>query len=298
MAEAPAKTILFGEHAVVYGEPGIAIPLPSLKTTARFYPDHSGRLHIHSFHIGLTSCYHDLSKKHPIRLLVDILMSELNLHSIPSGILRIDSEIPVASGLGSGAASTIAMIRAFSEAFNKSLDDQKISDIAFEIEKVYHGNPSGLDNTVITYAKPIFFVKGKPFEILTIPVKIPLLVVSSGIKSSTIEVVNDVRSHYDQLAPVIHEIGEVTRQAKTALLAGDLPGIGNLMNQNQELLKQLTVSSPELDRIYSISMRNGAIGAKLSGSGRGGNLIVLAQDEIKLAVLKKALLQAGLEVLN
>ena len=298
MAEAPAKTILFGEHAVVYGEPGIAIPLPALKTTARFYSDDSGRLQIHSNHIGLTSTYHDLSKKHPIRLLIDILMNELNLQAIPSGILRIESEIPVASGLGSGAASTIAMIRAFTEAFNMSLDDQKISDIAFEIEKVYHGTPSGLDNTVITYAKPVFFVKGKPFEFLTIPVKLPLLVVNSGVQSKSIEVVNDVRSHYDQLAPVIQEIGKVTRQAKTALLAGDLPGIGSLMNQNQALLKQLTVSSPELDKIYSIALLNGAIGAKLSGAGRGGNLIILAQDEGKLAVLKKALLQAGLEVLN
>ena len=204
----------------------------------------------------------------------------------------------MASGLGSGAASTIAMIRAFTEAFNMSLDDQKISDIAFEIEKVYHGTPSGLDNTVITYAKPVFFVKGKPFEFLTIPVKLPLLVVNSGVQSKSIEVVNDVRSHYDQLAPVIQEIGKVTRQAKTALLAGDLPGIGSLMNQNQALLKQLTVSSPELDKIYSIALLNGAIGAKLSGAGRGGNLIILAQDEGKLAVLKKALLQAGLEVLN
>ena len=210
-----------------------------------------------------------------MKALLTEIMHEFGLKELPKDTLSIRSSIPIASGLGSGAALSAAVIR--------------------EIEKIYHGTPSGIDNTVIAYEQPIRFIKGKGFEPLQADIKrLPLLIVDSGIRSRTVDVVSDVRANFERNEAAIHEIGNLVRTAETVLQAGDPEEIGSLMNENQRLLKAMDVSCPQLDELITLAAENGAYGAKLTGAGRGGNFIIMARDRIHAADLGKLYEKRGL----
>ncbi len=277
-ASASAKTILFGEHAVVYGEPAVAIPLSNTRTHAEMIPN--GReFRVVSPKVSLDSSYSGLPDGSGLKTLLALLVSEFNPGGLPEETLMIRSDIPIASGLGSGAALSIAVIRVFSNRFGWDLPPETVNRIAFEIEKIYHGTPSGIDNTVIAYEQPISFIKNEGYKPLDADLsRLPLLVADSGIRSKTVDVVSDVRANFGRNKYAIHEIGDLVRSAETALHTGDPEEIGRLMNENQRLLKSIDVSCPELDELITMALENGAYGAKLTGAGRGGNFIVLARD--------------------
>ena len=298
---APAKTILFGEHAVVYGEPGIAIPLWEITTTASFQPfrdsDRKRDFHIHSPMIGLDADFSDIPVNLPLKKLIIRLMNLLHLTEPPAKILQIESTIPIASGLGSGAACSVAVIRAFFDEYHSNFDDAEISAIAFEIEKSYHGSPSGLDNTTISFGKPVYFQKGKGFEILKLDSKLNLIVADTGIQSVTSAVVQDVRNHYEQNQAFIRAIGIIAEKARPAVEKGDVQEIGQLMNENHDYLKKINVSCYELDLAVETARNHGAIGAKLTGAGRGGNFIALAEKPSDMIEIKKSLVHIGAKII-
>ncbi len=295
-SSAPAKTILFGEHAVVYGEPAIAIPLLNIRTYAKIHPSDK-EFRLISENTGMNTTYNELDPASGIKKLLDLLMDELSISNLPPVNLQISSDIPIASGLGSGAALSVAVIREFSQYFQKHLSNERINEIAFEIEKIYHGFPSGIDNTTITYETPIIFSKSDGFTRLTADIsKLPLLIIDSGIHSETVNVVSDVKKNYDNNKTYIKEIGSLVKTAKEALGNGNLKEIGKLMNENQRLLSQINVSCKELDHYIGIARQNGALGSKLTGAGRGGNFIVLAGDPEHRTQLKSIYESMGLRV--
>ncbi|RMG89418.1 MAG: mevalonate kinase, partial [Chloroflexi bacterium] len=159
-----------------------------------------------------------------------------------------------------------------------------------------HGTPSGVDNTVIVYEQPVYFVKGQPIERLVFSEEYRLLIADTGKAALTRIAVGDVRKLYEReperIQPVLDEIGEVVVQARLALEAGDSLTVGKLMWRNHELLDQLTVSSAELDALVAAARNAGALGAKLSGGGRGGNMIALVTEETRSEV-REALIAAG-----
>ena len=296
-ASASAKTILFGEHAVVYGEPAIAIPLINTRTFVSLIPNGTG-FRVISEKIGLNAGFDELDPENGINCLLRLLMSEFSLEQLPQETLEIRSDIPIASGLGSGAALSIAIIRAFALRMGSETDTETINRLAYEIEKVYHGTPSGIDNTVIAYEQPVFFTKNagfRPFEADLS--ELPLLVVDSGIRSRTVDVVSDVRAHFDRNEDPILEIGSLVREACETLRSGSIAETGRLMNENQRLLRAIDVSCPELDDLIETALKHGAAGAKLTGAGRGGNLIVLAQDSAQAGQLKSLYEERGLHVI-
>ena len=299
---APGKTILFGEHAVVYGEPGIAIPLCNIQTTASFQPLEKNKkaqgFRIISSTVGLDESFSDLSDHLPLKKLIVYLQEVFQIRVLPQKALRIESTIPIASGLGSGAACSVAVIRAFAATYGKKPDDSEVSAIAFEIEKYYHGSPSGLDNTTISYGKPVFFRKEIGFEPIRLPFPLNLVIADTGIKSITSEVVGDIRIRYNQLEPFIHAIGAISNRARISLETGDIRNTGALMNENQQILQKMTVSCQELDELIGIALGNGAIGAKLTGAGRGGNMIALAENAVSTERIKTALERAGAKVIS
>ncbi len=277
-ASASAKTILFGEHAVVYGEPAIAVPLSKIRTYAELNPNLQA-FRIRSQNVFAECSFSELPNGSGLKELLITLQDEFSLTELPKDTLSIRSEIPIASGLGSGAALSAAVIRVFAERFGCDITPEKVSRITFEIEKIYHGTPSGIDNTVISYEQPISFIKNKGFIPLQADLsKLHLLVADSGIRSRTVDVVSDVHAHFARNEATIHEIGSLVRSAETALQNGDPDEIGRLMNVNQRLLCDIDVSCPELDELISLALKNGAYGAKLTGAGRGGNFIVLAKS--------------------
>lgn len=298
-ASASAKTILFGEHAVVYGEPAIAIPLPEIRTTVHYLqePSQSFDLVIHSAAYSCPLKLSELPNGSGIAALFHLLKKVGVINSDPVGKLEIQSDIPIASGLGSGAALSIALIRCILKAFGKTASADQINQWAYEIEKIYHGTPSGIDNTVICYEVPLIFQKGQaPQLIRGDQSRLPLLVVDSGIRSETKKVVEAVRDAYPNNAGIIRAIGSLTKEAIPEIKKGNLQEIGRMMNENQLLLRSLGVSCSELDSMTATALENGAVGAKLTGAGAGGNFLVLAPDYEKMNSLKVIFESKGYKV--
>jgi mevalonate kinase len=298
-AAAPGKVILFGEHAVVYSQPAIAVPVTQVQARAVVTATptaESGTVLIDAPDIHLLTPWKNLPEDHPLKRLLSLLAEFHSITTYPAFRLRITSTIPVAAGLGSGAAVSVAVIRAVSAFLGRVLSDEQVSALAYEVEKSYHGTPSGIDNTVITFARPIYFVRGNPFEPLRVAQPFTLIVADSGVKSITAEVVGDLRRRRQQ-GPgkydlMFAKIGTLVQFARTIIENGPWESLGNLMNQNHALLQSLDVSCPELDRLVDAALQNGALGAKLCGAGKGGNLIALVRPDAAESVAQ-ALQRAG-----
>jgi mevalonate kinase len=291
-ASAPGKIILFGEHAVVYGRPALAVPVTQVQATATIAASSRTGTWIEAPDIGLSSDLSHLPPDHPLAAVIHNTFSTLSISSQSPIAIHITSTIPVASGLGSGAAVSVAVIRALSEFFHSPLNNEQVNAIAYEVEKLHHGTPSGIDNTVITYAKPVYFVKlpsptggGAGGEVQTFHVGAPFTIViaDTGIPAPTKESVGDVRKLWEtdkgKWEKVFDEIEAVVNLAKEKIKNGEWTALGPLMDMNHALLQTLTVSSVELDRLVEAGRRSGALGAKMSGGGRGGNMIALVRPE-------------------
>lgn len=290
---APGKIILLGEHAVVYGKPAIAIPVASVSTSVTI-SDHLGGLFVRSTALALDSELNDLPPKHPIRAMFEVIFTQLEIQ--PKQLLvEVSSSIPVASGLGSGAALSAAAIQAFAEKFNIKLSLEQVNAICFETEKIFHGNPSGVDNTVITYNRPVYYHPGKTVQPLQISGEFHFIIANTGIQASTKDVVADVR-YLTETDPgamnTIDRIGELVDRGRIAIQKGDNTALGKLMDEAHLELKDLQVSCPELDALVRTAKELNALGAKLSGAGRGGNMIVLSKAE-DVKTISAGLLNAG-----
>ena len=280
---APGKIILFGEHAVVYGQPALAVPVSQVHTDVEVTDSARKGIWIDAPDVNLRAELNTLPSDHPLAAVIHNLLFLARLSSFPGLQINIRSTIPVASGLGSGAAVTVALTRALSSHLNTSMTDEQINAFAYEIEKLHHGTPSGIDNTVITYARPVYFVKGQPIETFNVGVPFTLVIADSGVAAPTKESVGDVRRlwmsdrmHWETF---FDKIGKISSAARRLIESGKPELLGTLMDENHALLQELTVSSPELDRLVEAARKAGAFGAKLSGGGRGGNMIALVSAE-------------------
>jgi len=298
-ASAPGKVILFGEHAVVYGHPAIAVPITQVRAKAIVIAEPRsprGLVRIIAPDIGLETSLASLPANHPLAVLLSKAVSTLQVSHIPACSISITSTIPIAGGMGSGAAVSVAVLRALSAFLGRPLKDEQVSNLVFEVEQVYHGTPSGIDNTVITYARPVYFVKGKLIEILSVKKPFPLVVADTGIKSPTAVAVGEVRQAWENQHEAYEQLfeaaGSIAAAGRKAIQAGKVEALGPLMDENHTLLQKLGVSSPELDALVEAARSAGALGAKLSGAGKGGSMIALVTAETSNAVTT-ALLKSG-----
>ena len=295
-ASVSGKIILLGEHAVVYGRPALAVPVTQVHADVQVSNSAREGIWFDAPDVDLHAELKTLPSDHPLAAVVHNLFFILRIDPFPSLNIRIDSTIPVASGLGSGAAVSVALIRALSAYTGHSLSDEQVNDLAFEIEKLHHGTPSGIDNTVITYARPIYFVKGQPSESFKVGEPFFIIIGDTGIIAPTKESVGDVRKLWledkDKWEKVFGRIGEIVSRARFMIERGKTKELGGLMDQNHALLQEMTVSSPELDKLVEAARKAGALGAKLSGGGRGGNMIALAEPATT-EIVAKALTESG-----
>ncbi|NNJ09967.1 mevalonate kinase [Chloroflexales bacterium ZM16-3] len=295
---APAKIILCGEHAVVYGRPAIALPLSDVRAYAEASPSVPGAgLRFVAPDLGESWAPAD-SPQHPMSELAAAAMAHLGAPA-PNLTIILRSGIPIAGGMGSGAAIGAALVRALAAAAGRELPPAEVSALVYASEARYHGTPSGIDNTVIAYEQAIWFQRQPPGPPLIAPVSIgaplSLVIGDTGVRSATHMPVGALRTRW-QADPAAYEVlfdavAEQVQRALEALAAGDLAGLGSALDANQSLLERMGVSSPELDRLVGAARAAGALGAKLSGAGWGGVMISLAPaggQEAIAAALREA----------
>lgn len=283
---APGKCILLGEHSVVYNRPAIAFPVTQLQAHAVVMPRpmiQSGEILVQAPDISLEADLDDLPSNHPLARAIHLTLAELQLIQIPAFLLRVTSTIPLAAGLGSSAAVSVAVIRAVSEFLGVRLSDEKVSHIAYKVEELHHGTPSGVDNAVIAYAQPVFYVRGHPIQYINISDPFTLIIANTGISSLTADAVADVRKLWQKnpahTEKIFDSIASLVNLARHALEQGPASSLGPLLTQNHEYLREIKVSCPELDHLVKTALQAGALGAKLSGGGRGGNMIAIVEPQ-------------------
>jgi mevalonate kinase len=295
-SSAPGKIILFGEHAVVYGRAALAVPVTQVQAQADVSASSRPGIWIEAPDIGLQAELNSLPADHPLAAAVRKVLSTLDADPIPDLQIKISSTIPVAAGLGSGAAVTVALLRALASELGHGSSDEQVNSWAFEIEKLHHGTPSGIDNTVVTYARPVYFVKGQPPEPIQVGQPFTVVIGDTGVPAPTMDSVADVRRLWTgdraRYESIFDEIDGLTRAARQAIQNGHWKSLGQWMDKNHALLQILTVSSPDLDRLVEAARRAGARGAKLSGGGRGGNMIALV-DPGRAGNVAGQLMRAG-----
>ena len=292
---APGKIILFGEHAVVYGQPAIAAPVHQLQAQAFVRAGRAPGWHFLSAAAGLDRLLHSPDPTFWGSVVLDGIR-EVTGKEVPSFHLEIESGIPVASGLGSGAAVAVASIRAIAAFAGAELSLEQVNEIAFKAELLHHGTPSGIDNTVISHARLIWYQRDRPYETFRSGSTLQIMIADTGIQGHTRAAVGDVRNGRERdpgfFVPRIEAIGAVAHRARAAIIAGEVANLGALMFENQRLLEEIGVSSPELETLVQAAGAAGALGAKLSGGGRGGNMIALV-DETSAGAVAAALRIAG-----
>jgi len=284
---APGKIILCGEHAVVYGTPAIALPVTQVSTRTSLFAhpiSPAGEVRITAPSIGLDSTLDLLSNQHPLRAAILLVEEELGITALPACEIHITTSIPLAAGLGSSASVTVSLVRALSQFMGHPFSDEVVNKIAFEVEKIHHGTPSGIDNTVITYQTPVFFRKGFPIAHLDVLNEFTLVIADSGTASSTAKTVAGVRERWLQESKKYEDyfgqIGALTNSISQVLRSGDLTLDGSLLTENHELLRSIGVSTSLLDRLVASALDAGATGAKLSGGGGGGNVIAIVDPSL------------------
>ena len=295
---APGKIILIGEHAVVYGHPAIAIPVKGMAAEVVGELTRNGGISVQVPDLPGDGREPDTGRTvDALSRLVEKLLAVFGEGT--QGVrLDVHSDIPIARGMGSSAAVCVAAIRAVCGLLDRRLGDGEVAALAFEAEKTFHDSPSGIDNNVVALEQPVFFVKRKGAQ----PIEpgrtgFRFLVADTGIASSTAEVVADVRrareadrARYDSL---FWEMGSMASVGREVIRAGSRAELGMCMDRTQELLSAVGVSCEAVDRLIAAAREAGAAGAKLSGAGRGGNVIALLGDETDEAALATALKTSG-----
>lgn len=297
-SSAPAKIILFGEHAVVYGQPAIAIPFTAVKAKCSVFarPDlPSGKVNMNFAISGEMNDLHgDLSQF--MDRVLRIVSNFARIDQYPASEIKVTSSIPLGSGLGSSASIAVAMIRAATQFLGLELSNDAVNELAYQSEMLCHGTSSGLDNTVVVYEKPVYFVKNKPLEKVSPQGMRTFIVADTGIPGSTRDEVAKVRSRWEssniETESLFARIGAIANQARHLLENHPFIPVGNLLTENHELLQELGVSSQELDHLVIEAIKTGAFGAKMTGGGGGGNIVAEVKKE-SAEEIRAHLLSAG-----
>jgi len=293
-ASAPGKAILLGEHAAVYGRPALAVPVQAVHATAEVSPSDGDRVYLEAPDISINAYLDELPDKQPLAKAVELAMQEAD---IKGGIqVRVTSDIPRASGLGSSAAVSVAIIRAVWEHSGRDIAADRVAQIAFEVEKLHHGDPSGIDNTVVAFEIPVMFIKDQEPRPLGVTGRFQFVIGDTGEPSPTKQLVTMLRGRWtgdsEFIDAIFDSIGELTEQASASIGRGEIGNLGPLMNHCQTLLETLGVSSPGLEQLIFAAREAGAMGAKLSGAG-GGGIMIAHVDDSSLEAVDTALREAG-----
>jgi mevalonate kinase len=298
------KTILFNEHFVVHGVPGIVSAIHSA-ADAEVKQDGKG-ITVEDRRKSVKG-YAEKKKVQQIES-IERMVEALKLD--PKNIsfkIWLGGNLPGFSGIGASAASSVAIARAIADEFELDLQDEKINDVAYEAEKAYAGTPSGIDNTAATFGGLIWFKRnltGGPNTIERLNIKEPVEIVigNTGIVANTKAMIAGVakrKNKYPKKYDALFKQAEnLAFTARKELEEFNLKEVGKLMNENHRLLQEIEVSSKELDYLVNLAWQQGAFGAKLTGGGGGGCMVALTPGEDLQEAVASAMEQQGFEVLR
>ncbi len=293
------KVILLGEHSVVYGRHAIAVPVPQTIRVKIEDCKESVMLMIPSWGIEY-QLDKDIEQRQSFEKPAGAILERLNLSNKGMRI-EVFPDIPRGMGLGGSAAIAVAIIRGLSNHFNLGLSDEEVNGMAFESEKIAHGNPSGIDNTMATFGQPLIYRTGEPplVERLNINESFSLVVGFSRHEGVTAKTVRNVREGWRKntamYEKIFDDIDDLVLKSITAIQNNDFALLGQMMNFCQGLLNALQVSNPELERLIGLAREAGALGAKLTGGGGGGAMVALVKKESEVA---EAIESEGFETLS
>ncbi|MCL2724577.1 MAG: mevalonate kinase [Polyangiaceae bacterium] len=290
---AHGKVILLGEHAVVYGVPALAVGIDRgawADAAAAEGNASVSSLHVHGWNITVTDDVDDEGL--PLaRALRDILRATRTAQRTsgisPVGPMMVHAgaDLPPGGGLGCSAAIGVAIARALDPAAS----DAAITERVDAWERVFHGNPSGIDMAVSVLGGCIHFERAlaahesRPtIRRVHLPRPLLLCIGHSGIASSTktmVEAVARLRDYHPGATQrAFDAICTFVASARLALEAGDVRAIGTLLDRNQRILRDLSVSTPDIERMCETARTAGACGAKLTGAGGGGSVVAIVED--------------------
>jgi len=293
IASAPAKVILVGEHFVVENEPAIAVAV-DVRAFVTASKRRDNLITLKSLNLGISdSITKDKNAERKEFKPLEVIVRKLE-EEVGSWIgldVVIDSKIPIAAGMGSSAAVAVASTLAISRVLGLELSRKEISRIAYEAEKIVHGKPSGIDNTISTYGGAIIYRKSEGFVPLECDFSgYKLVLADSGIPRSTGEMVIKVRKLKNKypkvMDPLYHAAGRLTIEAAKALRDRDFTRLGELMNINHGLLSAVGVSNEKLEQLVYAARRAGVLGAKITGAGGGGYIVALTDENNASKVAK------------
>jgi len=302
-SSAPGKVYLFGEHAVVYGEPAVpcAIDVRARVTAER--REEGLRIHAGDLTLdGFTVRYNGDGDEHPDIDVSDTLV-EAAIGYVEQAVkqardaadapgagfaLTVESDIPLGAGLGSSAAVVVAAIDAATRVLGVELPREEIAERAYQVEyAVQDGQASRADTFCSTMGGAVR-VEGKTSQKIAAP-DLPFVIGYDGGAGDTgvlVAGVRELRERYDFAADTVETVGDIVRNGERALADGNLEEIGRLMNFNHGLLSALGVSSRSLDSMVWAARDAGALGAKLTGAGGGGCIVALDETPETLTALE------------
>ena len=292
------KIILLGEHSVVYGRHAVAVPAPVNIRTKVQDTEYEILLMIPSWGVEYRLDKNP-EKRQSFEKPAGLILDQMGL-SKQGMKIEVFSDIPRGMGLGGSAAIAVSIIKALNNHFKLALNQDEINQMALESEKIAHGNPSGIDNTMATYGHPLIFRNGDNplIEPLNINETFSILIGFSsteGLTAKTVGIVRDLwKKNPGVYEKIFDEIDSLALQSIQAIQNNDFELLGQLMNINHGLLNTLQVSTPELERLIMIARESGALGAKLTGGGGGGAVIPLCRD---IEITKSAIESEGYETL-
>jgi mevalonate kinase len=294
IASAPAKIILFGEHFVIYDQPAILASINKrIKIDSRITQKNNNKIRIETNDFGKKiyplsmlknmDCNRNNDFFYPIiYILKKILQDPEKINGID---IKIKSEIPYGVGLGSSAALSVAAVASIYGLYNRYSKKNQILELAIETEKLIHRNSSGADCVIATYGGLMYYQKKINFRPLKYSKKLNFIIINTGLKHSTAELVSIVerfrQNNFTTFLTLSNKVTNICDNAIEALKEGNIIKLGKLMNENQILLEQIGVSNKEINKIIDSSLDYGAIGSKLTGAGGGGCILSLINQEKK-----------------